>query len=59
MVEHLGWESVFFLNVPIGIIAFVVATRRCGSRAPKQRAQLDIAGLVLGTVGPVLRDVRA
>src|SRR6187397_1899178 len=21
MVEHLGWQSVFFLNVPIGIIA--------------------------------------
>ena len=21
MVEHLGWESVFFLNVPIGIVA--------------------------------------
>ena len=27
MVEHLGWESVFFLNVPIGIVAFIVATR--------------------------------
>jgi multidrug resistance protein len=25
MVEHLGWESVFFLNVPIGITAFIVA----------------------------------
>ena len=27
MVEHLGWQSVFFLNLPIGIVAFLVATR--------------------------------
>src|SRR6186997_2299126 len=26
MVENLGWQSVFFLNVPIGIIGFLVAT---------------------------------
>ena len=46
MVEHLGWESVFFLNVPIGIIAFVVATFdrarvavRAGAQARHRRAR--------------------
>src|ERR671936_890434 len=27
MVEKLGWESVFFLNVPIGVIAFLIGVR--------------------------------
>src|SRR5919201_452397 len=27
MVEHIGWQSVFFLNVPIGIAALIVAIR--------------------------------
>src|SRR3989441_5537053 len=26
-VEHVGWQSVFFLNVPIGATGLVVATR--------------------------------
>ena len=38
MVEHLGWESVFFLNVPIGIIAFLVAMSTVReSRSEEQR----------------------
>ena len=28
LVDSLGWQSVFFLNVPIGIIAFFVASAR-------------------------------
>jgi len=49
MVEHLGWESVFFLNVPIGIIAFLVAMSTVReSRSENERA-LDIVGLILGT----------
>jgi EmrB/QacA subfamily drug resistance transporter len=49
MVEHLGWESVFFLNVPIGIIAFFVATSTVRESRSEHERQLDIAGLVLGT----------
>ena len=50
MVEHLGWQSVFFLNVPIGIIAFFIARPdRDASRSRRQARQLDIPGLVLGT----------
>jgi EmrB/QacA subfamily drug resistance transporter len=50
MVEHLGWESVFFLNVPIGIIAFFVATRTVRESVSEQQRQLDVGGLVLGTL---------
>ena len=38
MVEHPGWASVFFLNVPIGVVAFVVATRTVRSPGPTRRA---------------------
>jgi EmrB/QacA subfamily drug resistance transporter len=49
MVEHVGWESVFFLNVPIGILAFVVATRTVRESVSEQARQLDLVGLALGT----------
>jgi EmrB/QacA subfamily drug resistance transporter len=49
MVEHLGWASVFFLNVPIGIVAFLVATRTVRESRSEQARQLDIPGLALGT----------
>ena len=51
LIEHKGWEWIFFLNVPIGIIALLVASRSVPeSRSPEAR-QLDIAGLALGTAG--------
>jgi EmrB/QacA subfamily drug resistance transporter len=49
MVERLGWQSIFFLNVPIGIIAFFVATRTVGESVSAEERQLDIPGLALGT----------
>jgi EmrB/QacA subfamily drug resistance transporter len=49
MVEHLGWESVFFLNVPIGIVALLVAVRTVRESTSEQERQLDIPGLLLGT----------
>jgi EmrB/QacA subfamily drug resistance transporter len=49
MVEHLGWESVFFLNVPIGVVAFVVATRTVRESVSNEQRSLDVGGLGLGT----------
>ena len=49
MVEHLGWQSIFFLNVPIGIVAFFVATRTVRESVSEEERQLDIPGLILGT----------
>ncbi|MFA5891953.1 MAG: MFS transporter [Actinomycetota bacterium] len=49
MIEHVGWESVFFLNVPIGVIGLAVAARVITeSRAPHAR-RLDVPGLAIGT----------
>jgi EmrB/QacA subfamily drug resistance transporter len=49
MVERLGWESVFFLNVPIGVIAFLVATRTVRESVSSEARSLDLGGLALGT----------
>jgi EmrB/QacA subfamily drug resistance transporter len=49
MVEKLGWASVFFLNVPIGIIAFLVGVRTIRESVSEEQRRLDIVGLVLGT----------
>ena len=49
MVEHLGWQSVFFLNVPIGITAFLVARVTVTESRSEEERRLDIPGLILGT----------
>jgi EmrB/QacA subfamily drug resistance transporter len=49
MVEHLGWESVFFLNVPIGIVAIFAATRNVRESVSEVTRELDIPGLLLGS----------
>src|SRR5262249_46513319 len=45
MVEHLGWASVFFLNVPIGIVALIIATRTVKESVSEAERKLDVAGL--------------
>ena len=49
MVEHIGWESVFFLNVPIGVIAFLTALTTVRESVSEIERRLDIPGLILGT----------
>ena len=59
MVEHLGWESVFFLNVPIGIVAFIVATRTVTRVAIRRSAAARHPGPGPGNRRAVLPDLRA
>ena len=50
VVEGLDWEWIFWLNVPIGVIAVpLVLTRMRESRGPD--TSLDIRGLALVTAG--------
>jgi EmrB/QacA subfamily drug resistance transporter len=49
MVERLGWESVFFLNVPIGIVALLVGSRTVRETVSPHQRSLDLVGLALGT----------
>jgi len=51
LVEHSGWESIFFLNVPIGILALLVAWRVVTESYAEESRHLDLVGLGLGTAG--------
>jgi EmrB/QacA subfamily drug resistance transporter len=52
LVQHISWESIFLLNLPLGAIALattLIVVRE--SREPSQRERFDIPGLVALTAG--------
>ncbi|MDO8211070.1 DHA2 family efflux MFS transporter permease subunit [Conexibacter sp. CPCC 206217] len=55
LIEHAGWEWIFFINLPVGIIAVIAATRllphTVGSR--DLAGKLDAIGLALVATGLV------
>jgi EmrB/QacA subfamily drug resistance transporter len=46
LTETLSWEWIFFVNVPIGVVAVTVALTRSGESRDPDAAGLDWAGLV-------------
>jgi EmrB/QacA subfamily drug resistance transporter len=46
LTEGLGWEYIFFLNLPIGAIAIVLAFLRLGESRDEEATHVDWAGLV-------------
>ena len=53
LVDTLGWEWIFFINVPVGIVAFVLAMRLV-PKLPTHSHQFDILGVILSAVGMFL-----
>ncbi|MFL6121508.1 MFS transporter [Actinophytocola sp.] len=49
LVDWLGWRAVFFLNVPIVLVAAVVAARLVEARPHTGDRRVDWLGAVLGT----------
>ncbi|MGO4105269.1 DHA2 family efflux MFS transporter permease subunit [Leifsonia sp. YAF41] len=50
IVDSLGWEWIFFINLPIGVIAFVFAWRLVPT-LPTHTHRFDILGVILSAVG--------
>ena len=46
ITTFVGWEYIFFINVPIGIIATILGIRHLTDN-PRVQAQLDLVGMVL------------
>jgi EmrB/QacA subfamily drug resistance transporter len=46
LTEGFGWESIFFVNVPIGIAAIALAMLRAGESRDPDAGRTDTAGLV-------------
>jgi EmrB/QacA subfamily drug resistance transporter len=55
VTRYLGWEYIFYLNVPIGLTALALAPRILpDSRIAASRRRFDLAGAITGTGGLVL-----
>ncbi len=46
ITEHLGWEWIFFVNVPIGLLAIALTERRLANVAAQDPERIDLPGLV-------------
>ncbi len=46
ITENLGWEWIFFVNVPIGLTAIVLTERKLVNVAAQDAARIDLPGLV-------------
>jgi EmrB/QacA subfamily drug resistance transporter len=53
-VFGLGWRSVFWINVPIGLVALVAATALVRESRAERRPRLDLLGVALVSVGLLL-----
>jgi EmrB/QacA subfamily drug resistance transporter len=55
LVEHAGWQWIFYVNIPVGLAAIVAALRLLpnDSIEPQSAGRLDVAGLALVAAGLV------
>jgi EmrB/QacA subfamily drug resistance transporter len=54
LTTYLGWEWIFFINVPVGALAFVLAPRFVRESRIAGSKSLDVAGAVTVTTGLAL-----
>ena len=46
ITEHLGWQWIFFVNIPIGIVAMALVERRLANVAGQDPQPVDLPGLL-------------
>ncbi|MBN6036597.1 DHA2 family efflux MFS transporter permease subunit [Amycolatopsis sp. 195334CR] len=54
LVDHLGWEWIFFVNLPVGVIALVAALVLVPDWQPKHAHSFDLPGILLSAAGLTL-----
>ncbi|MGW5190918.1 DHA2 family efflux MFS transporter permease subunit [Kribbella sp. NPDC004138] len=50
LVDSLGWQWIFFINAPVGVVGFVLAMRLVPD-LPTHEHKFDLIGVVLSAVG--------
>lgn len=53
MVHYLGWQSIFWLNLPVGLLALVLGWNGIGSDESQQIVSFDYLGLIYSVVAIV------
>lgn len=52
IVEHYSWETIFFINIPVGTVGLVLTAIVVRETRDTTRARrLDVPGLITGTAG--------
>ncbi|MFL6788371.1 MAG: MFS transporter [Sphingomicrobium sp.] len=51
LVEHVGWPSIFYINLPFAAAAIAVALTRVEEIKEPEKARLDLGGAALATLG--------
>jgi EmrB/QacA subfamily drug resistance transporter len=51
LTDAFGWRWIFFVNIPVGAFAFVVAWRRIAESRDEAARRTDVAGLVTFSAG--------
>lgn len=52
LVQHASWRWIFFLNIPLAIIVFIVSMLYvCESKSEGQSRSIDIPGILFATLG--------
>lgn len=46
-VLSLGWRAIFYVNVPVGVLAFLAAVRYLPESKSDQRIRMDLAGIAV------------
>ncbi|HVV57051.1 MAG TPA: MFS transporter [Gaiellaceae bacterium] len=54
LTKYLGWEWIFFVNVPVGAVAFALCRRYVRESRVERESQQDVLGAVLVTAGLAL-----
>ena len=47
LVEHLGWRSIFFINLPIGAIGIYLSSKVLEKSGPRNKVRMDLYGALL------------
>jgi EmrB/QacA subfamily drug resistance transporter len=51
ITEHLGWEWIFFVNIPIGVVAILLTEARLANVAAQDPQRIDLPGLLAFSTG--------
>jgi len=51
LVQHAGWPSVFWINIPLGIVAVVMLALMLRENVERRKVRIDYLGSILMTVG--------